>query len=95
MEYTKFNYFNNSFVVCGKISLPGIGPKMAHLIMDFAWGQVSGIAVDTHVHRITHRLGWMRRETRNPEEARKSLEKWIPKYIIYAVFIYLFIYCLQ
>ncbi len=52
---------------------------MAHLIMDFAWGEVSGIAVDTHVHRITHRLGWMCREARNPEEARKYLEKWFPK----------------
>ena len=55
---------------------------MAHLIMDFAWGEVSGIAVDTHVHRITHRLGWMRREARNPEEARKYLEKWFPKYVL-------------
>ena len=54
---------------------------MAHLIMDFAWGEVSGIAVDTHVHRITHRLGWMRKEARNPEEARKQLEKWFPKYV--------------
>lgn len=62
-----------------KVSLPGIGPKMAHLIMDFAWGEVSGISVDTHVHRITHRLGWMKREARNPEEARKHLEKWLPR----------------
>lgn len=54
---------------------------MAHLIMDFAWGEVSGIAVDTHVHRITHRLGWMTREFQNPEEARKTLEKWFPKYV--------------
>jgi len=61
-----------------QVSLPGIGPKMAHLIMDFAWGEVSGIAVDTHVHRITHRLGWMPREARSPEEARKILERWFP-----------------
>lgn len=25
------------------VSLPGVGPKMAHLVMDIAWGQVSGI----------------------------------------------------
>lgn len=62
-----------------QVSLPGIGPKMAHLIMDFAWGEVSGIAVDTHVHRISHRLGWMKKELRSPEEARKALEKWFPK----------------
>lgn len=64
-----------------QISLPGIGPKMAHLIMDFAWDEVSGIAVDTHVHRITHRLGWMKKEARSPEEARKCLEKWFPRYV--------------
>ena len=62
-----------------KVSLPGIGPKIGHLIMDFAWNEVSGIAVDTHVHRITHRLGWMAQEIRSPEEARISLEKWFPR----------------
>ena len=52
---------------------------MAHLIMDFAWGKVSGIAVDTHVHRITHRLGWFRQEINNPEEVRVTLESWFPR----------------
>ena len=37
--------------------LPGVGPKMAHLCMNIAWKQQSGIGVDTHVHRITNRLG--------------------------------------
>ena len=31
--------------------LKGVGPKMAHLCMNIAWGQQSGIGVDTHVHR--------------------------------------------
>ena len=31
--------------------LPGVGPKMAHLTMNIAWGRQSGIGVDTHVHR--------------------------------------------
>ena len=63
------------------MSLPGIGPKMGHLIMDFAWGKISGIAVDTHVHRITHRLGWFRQEITNPEEVRTTLESWFPRLV--------------
>ena len=31
--------------------LPGVGPKMAYLAMQCAWGQQEGIGVDTHVHR--------------------------------------------
>ncbi|TYI61102.1 hypothetical protein E1A91_D10G149600v1 [Gossypium mustelinum] len=41
--------------------LPGIGPKMAHLVMNVAWNDVQGICVDTHVHRISNRLGWVSR----------------------------------
>ncbi|XP_073124349.1 endonuclease III homolog 1, chloroplastic-like isoform X2 [Henckelia pumila] len=41
--------------------LPGIGPKMAHLIMNVGWNNVQGICVDTHVHRICNRLGWVSR----------------------------------
>ena len=36
--------------------LPGVGPKMVHITMNVAWGQVTGIGVDTHVHRISNRL---------------------------------------
>ncbi|MCO5591878.1 hypothetical protein L7F22_045871 [Adiantum nelumboides] len=43
----------------GLLDLPGIGPKMAHLIMNVAWENVQGICVDTHVHRISNRLGWV------------------------------------
>ena len=52
---------------------------MSHLVMDIAWDSTSGIAVDTHVHRISHRLGWMRKATENPEITRTRLEKWLPK----------------
>ncbi|XP_031384064.1 endonuclease III homolog 1, chloroplastic-like isoform X2 [Punica granatum] len=41
------------------LALPGIGPKMAHLVMNIAWDNVHGICVDTHVHRICNRLGWV------------------------------------
>jgi len=47
-------------------SLPGVGPKMAHLTMNIAWKKNSGIGVDTHVHRIVQRLGWVK-GARTPE----------------------------
>lgn len=35
--------------------------------------------VDTHVHRISNRLGWVKKTTKNPEGTRKELEAWLPK----------------
>ncbi|XP_014485376.1 PREDICTED: endonuclease III-like protein 1 [Dinoponera quadriceps] len=61
--------------------LPGVGSKMAHLCMQIAWGEVSGIGVDTHVHRISNRLGWVRKPTKIPEETRNELEDWLPKHL--------------
>ncbi|XP_035027588.1 endonuclease III-like protein 1 [Hippoglossus stenolepis] len=63
----------------GLVRLPGVGPKMAHLAMDIAWDQVSGIGVDTHVHRISNRLFWLRKPSKNPEGTRKALEEWLPR----------------
>ncbi|XP_010069308.1 endonuclease III homolog 1, chloroplastic isoform X1 [Eucalyptus grandis] len=65
------------------LQLPGIGPKMAHLVMNIAWDNVHGICVDTHVHRICNRLGWVsrpgRKKTSTPEETREALQLWLPK----------------
>lgn len=61
------------------VALPGVGPKMAHLAMAVAWGTVSGIAVDTHVHRIANRLRWTKKTTKSPEETRTALEEWLPR----------------
>lgn len=61
----------------GLLGLPGVGPKMAHLAMLIAWDQCTGIAVDTHVHRICNRLQWTKSKT--PEETQKQLEQWFPK----------------
>ena len=58
-------------------SLPGVGPKMAHIAMNVTFGIVSGIGVDTHVHRISNGLGWVK--TKTAEQTRISLEKWLPK----------------
>ncbi|XP_055716136.1 endonuclease III-like protein 1 [Phlebotomus papatasi] len=60
------------------MKLPGVGPKMAHICMNVAWGVVSGIGVDTHVHRITNRLKWTRKPTKDPEKTRIALEEWLP-----------------
>lgn len=59
------------------LSLPGVGPKMAHLLMQCAWKENSGIGVDTHVHRISNRLGWVG-ATKTPEDTRMELEDWLP-----------------
>ncbi|KAG6966760.1 hypothetical protein JG688_00006620 [Phytophthora aleatoria] len=58
------------------LQLPGIGPKIGRVITLLAWGQVDGIVVDTHVHRLAQRLGWASATT--PEDTRKELEDWIP-----------------
>jgi endonuclease-3 len=73
----------------GLLDLPGIGPKMAHLVMQAAWGQSDGIGVDVHVHRIAHRLGWVPTpagkgagrlwEKRDPEVTREALQGWLPR----------------
>ncbi|WFC97540.1 orotidine-5'-phosphate decarboxylase [Malassezia yamatoensis] len=56
-------------------SLPGVGPKMAFLQMQ-SMGLNVGIGVDTHVHRISNRLGWCK--TNTPEQTRLALQSWLP-----------------
>ena len=60
-------------------SLPGVGPKMSHLAMLVAWHQVTGIAVDTHVHRICNRLKFVRKETKDPKQTEEQIEDWLPR----------------
>jgi endonuclease III len=61
----------------GLVSLPGVGPKMAHLCLSVAWGRTEGIGVDVHVHRITNLWGW--HKTKGPEETRLALQAWLPR----------------
>ncbi|CAD5124098.1 DgyrCDS12400 [Dimorphilus gyrociliatus] len=61
------------------LALPGIGPKMAFLILRSAWNKLEGIGVDTHVHRISNRLKWLQKPTKTPEQTRHGLEDWLPK----------------
>lgn len=63
------------------VKLPGIGYKMANLIVQLSWDSVEGIAVDTHMQRITQKLGWAGLPdcSKSPQEVEKDLEDWIPK----------------
>ena len=58
------------------ISLPGIGRKTANVILNCAFGKPT-IAVDTHVHRVSNRLGLSNAST--PEKIEKDLLAIIPK----------------
>ena len=57
-------------------SLPGIGPKTAAVVLSFALGR-DAIPVDTHVHRITRRLG-MVPPTASAERADRLLHELVP-----------------
>ena len=59
------------------LEFPGVGPKVAFLTFSIAWKEDLGICVDTHVHRITQRLGWVP-PSKQPEKTRVALETWLP-----------------
>jgi len=58
------------------LALPGIGRKSANLVMALAFSHPA-VAVDTHVFRISRRLGWARGRT--PAEVEKELERLFPR----------------
>ena len=58
------------------LALPGVGRKTANLVRNLGFG-LPGICVDTHVHRISNRLGWVR--TRTPLETERALEAVLPR----------------
>jgi endonuclease-3 len=53
--------------------MPGVGPKMAHLLLQISFDKVEGVSVDTHVHRISNRLKWVKPETLTPEKTASAL----------------------
>ncbi|MBN2127105.1 MAG: endonuclease III [Candidatus Diapherotrites archaeon] len=58
------------------IKLPGVGRKTANLVLSVAFNK-EGICVDTHVHRITNRLGYVK--TKTPFETEMKLREKLPK----------------
>ena len=70
------------------LMLPGVGRKTANLVLILSFKSLKNICVDTHVHRISNRLGWVR--TRTPEETEQALYKstsarWWPYINLYLV----------
>jgi endonuclease III len=53
------------------LTLPGVGRKTANLVLILAFASRDNICVDTHVHRISNRLGWVK--TRTPEQTEQAL----------------------
>jgi len=58
------------------LELKGVGRKTANLVLGLGFN-IPAICVDTHVHRISNRLGWIR--TRSPEDSEEALKKIIPR----------------
>jgi endonuclease-3 len=58
------------------LSLPGVGPKCANLVLGIACGQAR-IGVDIHVHRVTNRWGYVDEKT--PEATMVALERKLPQ----------------
>jgi endonuclease-3 len=57
------------------LKLPGVGRKTANLVVSMGFGK-PGICVDTHVHRISNRLGYIR--TKTPKETEFALRDKLP-----------------
>ena len=70
------------------LTLPGVGRKTANLVLILSFRSVQNICVDTHVHRISNRLGWVR--TRTPDQTEQALykataDRWWPYINLYLV----------
>ncbi len=59
------------------VELPGVGRKTANVVLGNAFGIASGVVVDTHVKRLSFRLGLTKNKT--PEKVEQDLNKLIPK----------------
>ncbi len=70
------------------LMLPGVGRKTANLVLILAYRSMENICVDTHVHRIANRLGWVRTPT--PDQTEQALyravdRRWWPYVNLYLV----------
>jgi endonuclease-3 len=68
--------------------LPGVGRKTANLVLILGFRSAQNICVDTHVHRIANRLGWVK--TATPDETEQALyratdKRWWPYINLYLV----------
>lgn len=58
------------------LKLPGVGRKTANLVITLGFGKL-GVCVDTHVHRISNRLGFV--QTKTPEQTEMALRLTLPQ----------------
>ncbi len=58
------------------LSIKYVGPKTANIVLAFAYGH-EVIPVDTHLHRIPNRFGWV--NTKKPEQTEQELYKILPR----------------
>jgi len=59
------------------VELPGVGRKTANVVLGVAFGAPEGVVVDTHVQRISQRLGWTKNT--KPEDIERDLMKLFPR----------------
>jgi endonuclease-3 len=59
------------------VKLPGVGRKTANVVLGVAFGAPEGVVVDTHVQRLTQRLGWTRHS--EPPEIEQDLMRTFPR----------------
>jgi endonuclease-3 len=59
------------------LSLPGVARKTANVVLGNAFGIASGVVVDTHVSRLSQRLGLTKNE--NPEKIERDLIEFVPR----------------
>lgn len=59
------------------LTLPGVARKTANVVLGYAFGITEGIVVDTHVGRLTRRLGWT--TNTDPVKVEKDLMQILPK----------------
>jgi endonuclease-3 len=63
------------------VALPGVGRKTANVLLSVAWGEAR-MAVDTHVFRVSHRIGLVSEKCTTPYAVEKELVKHIPDELI-------------
>lgn len=59
------------------VSLPGVGRKTANVVLGNAFGIIEGIVVDTHVGRISRKLGFS--DAADPDKVERDLTAFVPK----------------
>lgn len=59
------------------VKLPGVGRKTANVVLGVVWNKPEGVVVDTHVQRISQRLGWTRNT--EPVKIEQDLIRIIPR----------------